>query len=181
MGKVDERIKKGELLINEGKYEDAIVYFENLRQEKPEDPVILNKLGIIYVYMKRFDDAERYFYKAIELDKTYPEPYNNIGNIYYEKKDYKRAIEYYKKAIDLNPNYAIAYRNMGAAYKRLGNLDKAVKYFKKATYHEVFSSGDGIFIRRMKGSSITEKDRWQKYLGFAIIGISLILFLLLKR
>ncbi|GEM_PF-1282713 len=178
--KKDGKIKKGELLINERRFDEALTYFEDLLREDPDNPIIYNKIGIIYVHKKDLDKAEDYFYKAIELDKTYPEPYNNLGNIWYEKKDYKKAIEFYKKAIDLNPKYAIAYRNMGAAYKRLGNLDQAVKYFKKATYHEVFSSGDGVFIRRSDPSS-SEGDRWRKYLGFIIIALSIILFIILKR
>ncbi len=179
--KKDDKIKKGEELLFERKFDEALEYFKKLYEEDPQNPVILNKLGIIYVHKKDLDTAEKYFYEAIKLDNTYPEPYNNLGNIWYERKDYKKAIEFYKKAIDLNPKYAIAYRNMGAAYKRMGNLDQAVRYFKKATYHEVFSSQDGGFVKRMNPSSMTEKDRWHKYLGFLIIGISIILFIILKR
>ncbi len=179
--KKDNKIKEGEELLLQGKLDEALSYFKKLLEEDPQNPVILNKIGIVCVNKKALDDAEKYFYRAIELDPSYPEPYNNLGNIYYERKDYNKAIEFYKKAVNLNPKYAIAYRNMGAAYKRLGNLDQAVKFFKKATYHEVFSGGDGIFVRRMNPSSMTEKDRWQKYLGFIIIGVSIILFLMLKR
>ncbi len=174
----DEKIKKGEELIFERKLDEALSYFQDLLKDEPENPVILNKIGIVYVHKKELDKAEGYFQKAIELDKTYPEPYNNLGNVYYERKDYNTAIKYYKKAIELNPKYAIAYRNMGVAYKRLGNLDQAVKYFKKATYHEVFSSSDSVFIKRR---SREEGASWHKYLGFLIIGASIILFIMLKR
>jgi len=86
------------------------------RRKNPQDPEIVNLMGLTYLKSGKIYIARAYFKKAINMNKNFAIAYNNLGAVYHLRKKYKKAIKYYKKAVEINPQYLLAYYNMANAY-----------------------------------------------------------------
>ncbi len=65
--KVQDLIKKGSSLVEDGKYEEALECFETALSINPNDPDIWNKKGIVLRSMGRYDEAIECFNKSLEI------------------------------------------------------------------------------------------------------------------
>lgn len=65
---VDELIKAGKTLLVEGKFEDALSYFEQALLLDQNNADIWNQKGVTLRSMGRYDDALECFNKALQLD-----------------------------------------------------------------------------------------------------------------
>ncbi|AJE04902.1 tetratricopeptide repeat protein [Geobacter pickeringii] len=70
----------------------ALAEFTEAERMSPDDPVVLNSLGLAYYYKKRFDLAEQKYLKAIELKPDYSEARNNLGVNYLEMQRWDAAV-----------------------------------------------------------------------------------------
>lgn len=144
-----DKYKEGLQLLDGGEYGKAIEIFQDVLQDDPEDPAVLNKMGVAYVYQKKMAQAEEQFKRALAIDNQFAPAYSNLGNIYQEKGDLQRAKEHYNRALTYDPEYGPARNNLGIIYKKEGNLGKAVQEFKKAQKSGSFSlenSGKESFL-----------------------------------
>lgn len=67
MDTVRDLIKKGTCLVDDGKYEEALEFFENALALKPDDPDILNKKGVTLRSLGRYEEAVRCFNRSLEI------------------------------------------------------------------------------------------------------------------
>ncbi len=65
---VDELLKKGKALLVEGKFEEALSYFEQALLLDQNNADIWNQKGVSLRSMGRYDDALECFNKALQLD-----------------------------------------------------------------------------------------------------------------
>ena len=106
-----EFVRKGEALLDRGKYKEAVGYFEKAYESSPENEVI--KSDLVYSYSK-------------------------YGMILAESKYYADAIEYLAKAYNLLPdsntkqNLAIIYAKKALAEACNGDSVKAIEDFTEA-------------------------------------------------
>ena len=68
MGNIDELIKKGKLLLEEGKFEEALGFFDQALLLNQKDPELWNHKGIALRSIGRYDEALECFNKSLELD-----------------------------------------------------------------------------------------------------------------
>ena len=68
---IKQQIQQGEALFSEGKIEEAENHFRNLLNQYPENPDILNNLGVISHTRENIEGSIDYFTKALQID-----PYN---------------------------------------------------------------------------------------------------------
>jgi len=136
MGKMDkdtEIINQMALgLANQGKFEEAVVYFKKSLRIKP-DGQIYYLLGLTYQKLKKLDDAEKSFKQALLMNENMPQPYNGLGLIYFGRGLYQLASKYYKLTLKRNPYDFAAYNNLGNAYKKMDKNREAVKCYLKAS------------------------------------------------
>jgi len=106
-----EFVRKGEALLDRGKYKDSVGYFEKAYESSPEEEVI--KSDLAYSYSK-------------------------YGMTLAESKYYSAAIEYFSKAYNLLPNsntrqnLAIMYAKKALDEARNGDSVKAIEDFREA-------------------------------------------------
>ncbi len=167
----------GLVLINLGRYEDAISYtlkslkIDEAREFKPGILSSQMSMGNINFYLENYDKAIKYYLDIVatceemgdqELRISYA--YNNIASIYFQKKTFNKAAEFYKKSLVLEEEFgnqngiALKYNNLGSVYKELGDLTIAETYFKKALKMRE-NLGD------LYGISSTENNLGQLYLA----------------
>ena len=58
----------GNELLNEGKYDEAIVYYDKALEIKPNDVDALNNKGLALYNLERYEEAITYYEKALEID-----------------------------------------------------------------------------------------------------------------
>lgn len=121
----------GRELINLGKIEDAIYYFERAKEINEKFEYLL-ALGGLYLVKNRLDEAEKILSKAKILDSKNASLYDNLGVIYAKKKEFSKAIECFKRAIELNPLSADAHFNLGLSLYQIGEKDNSNIYFNEA-------------------------------------------------
>jgi Flp pilus assembly protein TadD len=95
-------------------YLDALDYYRAALAKQPNDPHVLNKLGITEIMMQRFKEARKSLERSIRADRKSADAYNNLGVVYYEERKYGAAVKQYHKAIALDANAASFFSNLGA-------------------------------------------------------------------
>lgn len=92
---------KAEILNSKGvdlgmdhKYLEAENIFKKALLEKPNNPIILNNIGLTYYYRGIYNTAIAYFKKALkQSDSTSVMATINLGLTYYHQMDYGRAMK----------------------------------------------------------------------------------------
>ncbi len=98
----DVRMEYGDALVLAGEYERAIVEYQRLLAEMPEDPQVYNKLGSVYFYLDDYPKAVEYFEGEVSL-KGNPNSYFLLGAAYGKLGKYSEAVENLEKYLAYAP------------------------------------------------------------------------------
>jgi len=110
----DEANQAGLKLVEEGKVEDGLVYFQKA-----------------LMYANEYDEKHNYSWSE-ESGILLSNAYNNIGYANNLLNNYELGKENLDKALSILPNDDYEYLNMGNAYYGLSEYEKAVEYFDLA-------------------------------------------------
>lgn len=135
---------KGNLLIKEEKYDEALGVFEEFLTKYPEIYQIHLNLGACYLKKGELDKAEAEF--KMVLDKTLEthgdykkdtptslRAFTGLGETYIQKGDFETAQEYFAQALEISPEDEKAAYNVGEVFFSHQKVDEAIKYFELAT------------------------------------------------
>ena len=140
---------RGLLLVNSGKTEEAILWYEDCLNliEKPKSTklgAVYNSLGILYCKEKMYSDAKRMMFlckaewERLNYDRLLGIVYTNIADMYLWQGNTKKSIEFLVKAESL---YKVTkkYRflaanqiNFAETYIKLGRFNEAENYLNQA-------------------------------------------------
>jgi tetratricopeptide (TPR) repeat protein len=118
----------GELLMNIGKYDEAIEQFNQANKIKPDLYFVLMHLGSAYYQTGRLRDALGYIERAREFAVNKGNIDNcdmNIIGIYWEYGEIDKALELNAKLIQRDPENLRALENRGALLAMKGDLQGA--------------------------------------------------------
>ena len=65
--KVREHVQKGDKFLDDGKYEEALLYYEEALTLEPNEPDLLNKKGVALRSLGRYDEAIECFNKSLKI------------------------------------------------------------------------------------------------------------------
>ena len=68
MRKIDSLVEQGNSLLNEGKFEDALGFFEQALLLDQKNPELWNYKGVALRSIGRYDEAIECFNKSLEID-----------------------------------------------------------------------------------------------------------------
>jgi len=68
VGKIDSLVEQGNSLLNEGKFEDALGFFEQALLLDQKNPELWNYKGVALRSIGRYDEAIECFNKSLEID-----------------------------------------------------------------------------------------------------------------
>lgn len=152
---------RADLQIVRKRYWEGIELYQQALDLAPQDPVLLNKMGIAHHLLLELRRAKKYYKRATKVDNTYAQAWNNLGAAHYGQKDYKRAIRYYRRAVKWNPAQAAIRSNLGTALFARKKYEEAVAEFRLALLldPEVFQhrSSFGVF---MQDQSVEDRGRF---------------------
>lgn len=147
--KLAEAIKiQGEAFLMQGDYTAALSRLLEAQKLNPNNPYLLNSLGLAYMGKNRDDLAVPVFKNALELKPDYTEALNNLGAAYLRQKQWDQAISVFKEVLEdlLYPTPQYPLSNLGWAYLEKKNYTLAEAYFSQAldTVPEFVTAAHGL-------------------------------------
>lgn len=128
---VEALCKRGEVLLQAGKDDDAIKCFvqalalDNLHLETQ------HKLAMLYLQKQLFGAASALFKQLADLTQD-PVHYSHLGLALYQQNDFKEAKEAYQKAITLDSTRPQRFVSLSQVYRSLGEVHNAIVALNKA-------------------------------------------------
>lgn len=110
----------------------ALIELTEAEKLTPDDPELLNYLGMAYYRKNRYDIAEQKYLRALELRPNYSEARNNLGVNYLEMKRWNDAVAVLKQVTDdlFYKDQVSATINLGLAYFGKGDMATALSIFR---------------------------------------------------
>jgi len=68
MGEIEDLVKNGQSLMDNGKYDDALGYFEQALLLNQNDPDLWNNKGIALRSLGRYEESMECFNKSLEIE-----------------------------------------------------------------------------------------------------------------
>jgi len=110
------RSKYASFLWEHGRYDEALIQYEELVGLDSKDPRYATMLGNVFLGLGMFESALRWYNRGLENstgDAGWI--YANLGNLYSSRGLYSPAIEHLRRAIELSPNYEYAHTRLAGA------------------------------------------------------------------
>ncbi len=134
---------KGNSLLQEGKFDEALQVFEEFLAKYPEIYQVHLNIGTVYLKKNDLDRAASEFQlvldKALQAHGDYkkdPEAtfraFSGLGEVYLKKGDYEAAQKQFSQALEISPRDEIAAYNVGEVFFSNQQIDEAIKYFELA-------------------------------------------------
>jgi len=128
-----EYYEQARMFMEQGRYREAIQYYEKIVDIDPDSAPAYNGLGIAHLELgDPLADVIWFFKVAIDIDPAYIEPYVNMCRVYYQKNQYDNAESACLKVLELNPNLTAIQQTLAWVYL-MGKSDpaKALRYFEE--------------------------------------------------
>jgi tetratricopeptide (TPR) repeat protein len=129
--KFDEYFKEGFNLLYTDNYEKAISLLQKALDLKPNDSIVLDRIGYGHLMLENYEEAEKYFKKSLEIKPDNTLTLVDYGLLFQNQGDLQKAQQFYRKAIDIDDNNEYALRFMGNLYLIQGKNDLALEYYDK--------------------------------------------------
>lgn len=119
-------------LHEQGRFDEAENLYRQILQTAPDNPDVLNLLGLVAQAKGVHNEAVELFYQAIRKAPTHAPFYFNLAlSLDMWGKPFE-AIDAYQKALSLKPDIKEAWNNIGNIYKSLKDNTNAASAYKKA-------------------------------------------------
>ena len=96
-----------EKLLAEKKYEESIVYFNQILKADPNLIPAIYNLGLCYEFLNQFEKAELSYDKCNSLKPDEIRFINNLATIYLKQKKFQQALILLKKSLEINEKQSI--------------------------------------------------------------------------
>src|SRR3954462_3491931 len=114
---------KGEKLIQEGKWEQAVLRLQEATQLLPNNAQAWNHLGIAYHGNNQTELALKCYRTALSLDRNLAATRYNLGCLLLEQNDYAGAAEQLTSFTFLQPSSPVGWLKLGTAHLRNKKYD----------------------------------------------------------
>ena len=149
---ISQTLRKAVIAQQDGKYDEAILYYEKIIEVKSSHVVAHNNMGIIMRQLGRFQEAIIYFEKVTVFKPDLAEAHYNLGKVFQILRRFKESVECYKRAIILEPNLTEGFINLGAILCQLNILNESFEIEKvfmttnKDERYKLYQQMDSLII-----------------------------------
>jgi tetratricopeptide (TPR) repeat protein len=99
--------------LNNLDYESALLYYNEILKQDPNNYSVLNNKGSILLKLERYEEALKIFEKAIEINPKFVEAINNKGITLINLNQKFDALSTFYQAYRIDPENSITIKNMG--------------------------------------------------------------------
>lgn len=102
-------------------------------KEEPNNPALLNDLGVGYHLLGEYDKAAKLLKSAVEINPKNSTYLFNLANAYSELEEFALAKKFYMDALDIDPGHIPSLTNLADCYEASGDLENAEELFTYVT------------------------------------------------
>lgn len=127
---LEDYIKSGDRFLNLKNYKSALFQYNKAKDIEPYNPVVLSRIGKVYLLTQKYDECEEILKKCILVNPNFVTAYEVLVKCYYEKGDYSKLLETFVTVLELNPfNWEIR-KIVAEVYSDLGKIKDALEEYK---------------------------------------------------
>ena len=152
--------KLGVTLLAKNQKAKALEQLLIAKELDPNNPLILNHLGLAYYFHKEYEHSIISLQKALDKKPNYSEAHNNLGRVYIDIRDYKKAQEHLTRAAsDLTySNKDKVWLNLGLTWFFQNQYKKSESYFLKS----ISMNRSNCLAYNYYGRSLIEQENYKK-------------------
>ncbi len=124
---MDSYIERANLLLRQGRVNDAIIQVKNALQLNPDNDEALAMYARCYFDKKQFDEGIKTISSAIAIDADNPYYFYLLGFAYYRKTMPLKAVENLQKAIEMNPYFCESFGLLALVQIEEKQFEKALQ------------------------------------------------------
>lgn len=121
-----------DVLIEEGKPEEAIPFLQASLRFRPAQPQTLTTLAQVMRDRGDLDRAIELCEKALVMSPKLATAYNTLGRIYRKQGDDAKAVEMYQYAMEYEPHFEVPHVNYAQLLLAAGREEEALQQFRVA-------------------------------------------------
>jgi tetratricopeptide (TPR) repeat protein len=125
-------LQLGHLCEEFGDIDEAIMHYEIVVEEVPDNAQYLSMLGTSYLHALEPDKAQEVLQKAVELDSELADAHHGLGVFYMQQLDHEKAIGPLERAYELRPRDVGVRINLAATLDQLDRHDEALSHINRA-------------------------------------------------
>ena len=125
-------VNTGLVLVQVGRGQEAIGYFERALRIKSDYAEVHNILGVVLIQGGRLNDAVEHFERALRIKPEYADAHDNLGVALFQMGRVREAIGHYEEALRIKPDLAEAHYSLGLALEKAGDVAGAIGHFQAA-------------------------------------------------
>ena len=122
----------GREAFQEGRYAEARRELESAQKLRPDDPDVLNLLGLVYFKTNAFAEAEVIYRRLANENPNVFILHSNLGLILFKQGKLDEGEHYLLRAVELRPNYAKSHLYLGLLYRQRKKLGLAIDHLRFA-------------------------------------------------
>jgi len=119
-------------LAAQGKFDEALVHFDQAIAARPDDGQMYTMKGIVLRALHRNDEAIAAFREALRHPPVFALTHLNLGRALIEKKEWAAAAAQFRLAIEKDPQNLPAHVSLARIQMRLGRREQAARTLTRA-------------------------------------------------
>lgn len=127
---LEDLLARGQELVTEGNYDEALTVYERAAQLDNENARIYSGIGYLQTKQGNYAAAVDAYETAIQLDNDNAAFYYALGYSLANTQDYEAAANAYQQAANLDPADDKTQLGLGIVLARLGRYDEAVQAYQ---------------------------------------------------
>lgn len=122
----------GNRLMQEQRATEAIVYYQEALQKKPDFFAAQHNLALSLMQQGDWDDAATAIYRLIDLEPSYAPSHYALGQVKQQQGKLIEAQQHYQTAIELDSEFPYTFSALGEVCLQMHEWEQAVTVFRQA-------------------------------------------------
>ena len=107
----EELFSKAMEQINEGRFDDALIYLDSILELDPNQLAALSNKGGVLIELEKYEEAIEYLDRALEINPNHVQTLNNKGIALFRLGSYEDSLYIYYDVFKLDPYNEISVNN----------------------------------------------------------------------